>query len=119
MDEYEARAWALCELNIIPVFVEQCRFVYTDKATYIFVGNVAIESPRWQKPPGMPDRVISSLGRENEGFLTHFTQTAALTRSSCRRYFVDHQGRGTTRCMRKENAQWTRSTSPLSSPFLR
>lgn len=42
----------------------------------------------------MPDRVISSLGRENEGFLTHFAHTAALTRSSCSRYFVDHQDRG-------------------------
>lgn len=70
----------------------------------------------------MPDRVISSLGRENEGFLTHFTHTAALTRSSCRRYFVDHQGQDDALHAKKENAHWTlaltsarlRSLSPFS-----
>lgn len=41
----KARARALCESDIIPIFAKQRLFVYADKATYTFVGSVAIESP--------------------------------------------------------------------------
>lgn len=90
----EARARLFASRTLFQFSPAPRRFVYRrDKATYTFVANVAIESPPVTKATGYADRVISFLGRENEGFLTHFTRRAGLTRSPCRRYFVDHQGR--------------------------
>lgn len=69
----KARAQALCESDIIPIFARQRRFVYTrTKRRILLLVTWQLNHPV-TKATGYSGRVISSLGRENEGFLTHFT----------------------------------------------
>lgn len=64
---------ALCESDIIPIFAKQRRFVYTrTKRRILLLVAWQLNHPV-TKATGYSGRVISSLGRENEGFLTHFT----------------------------------------------